>query len=72
MRCTKPSMAAAPWPPEADGLHLGSKVIAWERVSAADIRAAVPDYARQAKVDRHRAWAVLVREWERWRGHAFD
>ena len=65
-------MTAAPWPPGPDGLHLDGKVIPWPRVRPADIKAAAPDYARQAQIDRHRAWVVLVREWERWRGHAFD
>jgi hypothetical protein len=66
------SMTAVPWPPEADGLHVHGRVIAWERVRPADIKAATAGYARQAKIDRHRAGAVLVREWESWRGHAFD
>lgn len=65
-------MAGKPAGAAQDGLHTAAGVIPWDRVTPADIRAAAPAYAERTGVSRHRAWSILVSEWERRRGQAHD
>jgi hypothetical protein len=55
-------MTTVTWTPDRDGLL----------VTLSQIRAAAPFYASHAGVSEHRARVILLCEWERKQGHAYD
>jgi hypothetical protein len=65
-------MTTVTWTPDRDGLLVDGQSVPWAEVTLSQIRAAAPFYASHAGVSEHRARVILLCEWERKQGHAYD